>query len=133
NYYTAVAVENIWPQKELVPNQLTAFLCISFVGTISMAVLIAAAINLHSRGVSIDSYEQIAMEVTLPLGMWGYRIFAVALIIACFGAALELSLDIAYVYAQGFGWRWSEDLRPAEASRFALVYTIFIFAACLPI
>jgi len=131
NFYSSGAVEDKWTEKDLVPNRLTAGLGMSFGGTISMAVLIAAAMILHSRGISIDSYEQIAMEVTVPLGMWGYRIFAVALIIACFGAALELSLDIAYVYAQGFGWRWSEDLRPAEASRFTLVYTMFIFAACL--
>jgi Mn2+/Fe2+ NRAMP family transporter len=88
---------------------------------------------LHPRGIRVDNYEQIAMEITAPLGLWGYRIFGVALIIACMGAALELSLDIAYVYAQGFGWRWSEDVRPTDAPRFTLVYSIFIFAACVPI
>jgi Mn2+/Fe2+ NRAMP family transporter len=133
NFYSSGAVEDKWSEKDLVPNRLTAGIGMSFGGTISIAVLVAAAMVFHSRAISIDTYEQIAMEVTAPLGIWGYRIFGIALIIACFGAALELSLDIAYVYAQGFGWRWSEDLQPIEASRFTLVYTIFIFAGCVPI
>ena len=133
NFYSSGAVEDKWSEKDLVPNRITAGLGMSFGGTISIAVLIAAAMVFHPRGISIDAYEQVAMEVTVPLGIWGYRIFGIALVIACFGAALELSLDIAYVYAQGFGWRWSEDLRPAEASRFALVYTVFIAVACLPV
>jgi Mn2+/Fe2+ NRAMP family transporter len=133
NFYSSGAVEDKWSEKDLIPNRITAGLGMSFGGAISIAVLIAAAMVFHPRGILIDAYEQVALEVTVPLGIWGYRIFGIALIIACFGAALELSLDIAYVYAQGFGWRWSEDLRPAEASRFALVYTIFIFAACLPV
>jgi Mn2+/Fe2+ NRAMP family transporter len=133
NFYSSGAVEDKWGEKDLVPNRITAGLGMSFGGTISIAVLVAAAMVFHPHGIRIDAYEQVAMEVSAPLGIWGYRIFALGLIIACFGAALELSLDIAYVYAQGFGWRWSEDVRPAGASRFALVYTAFILAGCLPI
>jgi Mn2+/Fe2+ NRAMP family transporter len=133
NFYSSGAVEDKWSEKDLVPNRITAALGMSFGGMISMAVLIAAAMILQPRGIRVESYEQIPLIVTEPLGLWGYRIFAGALIVACFGAALELSLDMAYVYAQGFGWKWDEDLRPAQASRFALVYTIYIFAACLPI
>ena len=88
---------------------------------------------LHPLGIRVESYEQIPLAVSQPLGIWGYRVFGAALVIACFGAALELSLDMAYVYSQGFGWRWGENIRPADASRFSLVYTIFIFAACVPI
>jgi Mn2+/Fe2+ NRAMP family transporter len=133
NFYSSGAVEDKWGEKDLVPNRITATVGMSFGGAISVGVLIAAAAIFHVRGIQIDTYEQIAMEVTAPLGIWGYRVFAIGLIIACFGAALELSLDIAYVYAQGFGWRWSENIRPVEASRFSAVYTIFIFAACVPI
>ena len=133
NFYSSGAVEDKWSEKDLVPNRITAALGMSFGGTMSMAVLITAAMVLHPRGIRIESYEQIPLAVTAPLGIWGYRIFGAALVIACFGAALELSLDMAYVYSQGFGWRWGENMRPADASRFSLVYTIFIFAACLPI
>jgi Mn2+/Fe2+ NRAMP family transporter len=133
NFYSSGAVEDKWSEKDLVPNRITAALGMSFGGMISMAVLIAAAMVLQPRGIRVESYEQIPLIVTEPLGLWGYRIFGGALIVACFGAALELSLDMAYVYAQGFGWKWGENARPAQESRFALVYTVYIFAACLPI
>jgi Mn2+/Fe2+ NRAMP family transporter len=133
NFYSSGAVEDEWSEKDLVPNRITAALGMSFGGTMSMAVLITAAMVLQPRGIRIESYEQIPLAVTAPLGMWGYRSFAAALVIACLGAALELSLDMAYVYSQGLGWKWGENARPVEASRFSLVYTIFIFAACLPI
>jgi Mn2+/Fe2+ NRAMP family transporter len=133
NFYSSGAVEDKWSEKDLVPNRITAGLGMSFGGTISVAVLIAAAMIFHPRGIRIDSYEQVALEITAPLGLWGYRTFALALIIACAGAALELSLDIAYVYAQGFGWRWSKNIQPAQASRFTVVYTIFVCLASLPI
>jgi Mn2+/Fe2+ NRAMP family transporter len=133
NFYSSGAVEDKWGENDLIPNRLTASLGMSFGATISMAVLVAAAMVLYPRGIRVESYEQIPLTVTQPLGMWGYRIFGCALIIACFGAALELSLDMAYVYSQGFGWRWGESVRPADAGRFALVYTAFIFGACVPI
>src|SRR3954469_14106927 len=131
NFYSSGAVEDKWGEKDLIPNRITASLGMSFGGTISMAVLVGAAMVLYPRGIRVESYEQIPLVVTQPLGMWGYRIFGLALIIACFGAALELSLDMAYVYSQGFGWKWGENVRPVEASRFALIYTLFIFGACV--
>jgi Mn2+/Fe2+ NRAMP family transporter len=133
NFYSSGAIEDKWGEKDLIPNRLTASLGMSFGGTISMAVLIAAAMVLHPRGIRVEGYEQIPLMLTQPLGIWGYRIFGFALIVACFGAALELSLDMGYVYSQGFGWKWGENVRPVEASRFALVYTIFIFGASVPI
>jgi Mn2+/Fe2+ NRAMP family transporter len=51
-------------------------------------------------------------------------LFVASLAIACFGAALEIALQLAYLAAQGFGWRWGENLRPRDAARFALVYTV---------
>jgi Mn2+/Fe2+ NRAMP family transporter len=61
--------------------------------------------------------------------MWGFWILCSALFIACFGAALELSLDMAYVYAQTFGWAWGENKKPAEAARFSMVFTIILLIA----
>src|SRR6185295_18380984 len=50
----------------------------------------------------------------------------------CFGAAQQVSLNLAYLFSQGFGWKWSENLKPHEDARFALVYTLAIpFAALL--
>jgi Mn2+/Fe2+ NRAMP family transporter len=94
-------------------------------------VLICAACVLYPRGIRVDSYEQVALIVTHPLGRWGYWIFAAALFIACFGAALELSLDLGYVYAQTFGWRWGENEQPANAARFSVTFTLVIAAAAM--
>ncbi len=83
----------------------------------------------HTRGIQIDRYEQIPLILAEPLGHWGFILFVASLGIACFGAALEIALQIAYLVAQGFGWKWGENLKPREAARFSLVYTVVIFLA----
>lgn len=57
--------------------------------------------------------------------------FVLSLGIACFGAALEISLAIAYLIAQGFGWNWGENVKPRDAARFSAVYTLALVAATL--
>jgi len=131
NFYSSGAVEDEWDKSDLWPNRITATLGMGFGGLVSMAVLIGAACVLNPQGVHVDNYDQIAQIVTRPLGGWSYWVFSAALFIACFGAALELSLDIAYVYSQTFGWSWGENRRPWEAARFAMVYTVFVFASSL--
>ena len=51
--------------------------------------------------------------------------------IACLGAAVEVSLSMAYTTAQTFGWNWGEDLDPRKDARFSLTYTVAILAAAL--
>jgi Mn2+/Fe2+ NRAMP family transporter len=63
----------------------------------------------------------------------GFWLFVASLGVGCFGAALELSLDISYIVAQGLGWQWGEDLRPRDDARFALVYTGALALAAVPI
>jgi Mn2+/Fe2+ NRAMP family transporter len=71
------------------------------------------------------------MILTEPFGYWGFILFAASLGIACFGAALEVGLDQAYVVAQTFGWNWGENQHPKEDARFSMTYTTFIFASSL--
>src|SRR3982751_520706 len=66
NFYSSGAVEDKWGEKDLIPNRLTASLGMSFGGTISMAVLVAAAMVLYPRGIRVESYEQIPLVVTQP-------------------------------------------------------------------
>jgi Mn2+/Fe2+ NRAMP family transporter len=40
---------------------------------------------------------------------------------------------MAYLLAQGFGWNWSENLKPAKDSRFSMTYTALIMIAALPV
>jgi len=66
-----------------------------------------------------------------PLGRAGFYLFAGTLMISCLGAALELGLATAYCFAQGLGWNWGEDVRPRDAARFTLSYTIMTVLASL--
>src|SRR4029077_19663553 len=51
--------------------------------------------------------------------------------IACFAAALEAALSMAYATAQTFGWNWGESLDPREDARFSLAYTVVILIGAL--
>ena len=44
---------------------------------------------------------------------------------------MEISLEIAYLTAQGFGWNWSENQNPSAEARFSFTYTITIILAAL--
>jgi Mn2+/Fe2+ NRAMP family transporter len=44
---------------------------------------------------------------------------------------LEIALSVAYLIAQGFGWKWSEDARPRDVARFSLVYTATLVGGAL--
>jgi Mn2+/Fe2+ NRAMP family transporter len=132
-FYSAGAVEDGWDEGYIGINRLVSGLGMAFGGTIAVAVLVCAALVLYPRGIQVDRYEQIPLLLTSPLGRWGFRLFVASLAVACFGAALEIALQLAYLVAQGFGWRWGENLRPREASRFALVYTVALPLAALVI
>jgi Mn2+/Fe2+ NRAMP family transporter len=132
-FYSAGAVEDHWDEDYLGVNRAIAGLGMTFGGALAIAVLACAAMVFHSRGIEIDRYEQIPLMLAEPLGRWGFRLFVASLAIGCFGAALEIALQIAYLMAQGFGWKWGENLRPREAARFSLTYTVMIFLAGLVI
>ncbi len=130
-FYSSGAVEDKWDEGYLGVNRAVASLGMGFGSLVSLGVLVVAALVLNPRGIQVDSYEQAALMLTQPFGYWGFILFAVALGIACFGAALEVTLDTAYIVAQAFGWNWGENLHPKDAARFSLVYTVFVFLASL--
>lgn len=130
-FYSSGAVEDRWDEGHLGINRAVAGVGMGFGSIVSIAVLIVAAQVLNPRGIQVDSYEQAALMLTQPFGYWGFIVFAASLGIACFGAALEVSLDTAYIIAQTFGWNWGENLHPSQAARFSLVYTVFVFLASL--
>jgi Mn2+/Fe2+ NRAMP family transporter len=98
-----------------------------------MAVLVVAALVFHPTGIDIQKFEQVSLLLTTALPKWGFFLFAMSMLFACLGAALEISLAIAYFFAQGFGWNWSEDLNPARDARFCSTYTIIIMLAAVPL
>jgi Mn2+/Fe2+ NRAMP family transporter len=56
-------------------------------------------------------------------------LFALALGIGCFGAAVELTLNAGYVFAQVFGWSWGANKPRRDAARFASAFTFVLLAA----
>ncbi len=131
-FYSAGAVEDKWDQSYLGVNRITAGVGNLFGGTLSIAVLVAAALIFAPIGLHVDKYEQIGLLLASPLGRTGFALFIATLCVTCFGATLEIALSIAYLIAQGFGWEWSEDLRPARDSRFTTVYSLAIILAAIP-
>ena len=132
-FYSAGAIEDDWSAEHLMVNRVTAGLGNAFGGGLSIAVLIVAALVFFSRGIQVDRYEQIALLLASPLGRAGFALFLATLCITCFGSTLEIALAMAYLLAQGFGWEWSENLRPAKDARFSMTYTVVIVMAALPI
>jgi Mn2+/Fe2+ NRAMP family transporter len=132
-FYSSGAIEDKWDETYIPINRVIAGLGMTFGGVLSMGVLIASALALQPKGIDIDKLEQAALLMTTPLPKWGFYLFALSMLVACFGAALEISLAIAYFFAQGFGWNWGEDLTPAKDARFCFVYTIIIFFAAVPL
>jgi Mn2+/Fe2+ NRAMP family transporter len=129
NFYSSGAVEEKWSVKDLWMNRTVAVLGMSFGSVIAIGILVLSALLLGSRGISVDSFEQAVLTLVGPFGEWGLSLFAASLGVACLGAAADLSLNLAYVVSQGFGWNWSENLKPHEDARFALIYTTAIAAA----
>lgn len=130
-FYSSGAVEDKWDDSHIGVNRAVAGLGMGFGSIVSIGVLIVSAMVLNPKGIQVDSYEQAALMLTDTFGYWGFILFAASLGITCFGAALEVTLDTAYIVAQALGWNWGENLRPREAARFSLVYTVFVFLASL--
>ena len=130
-FYSSGAVEDKWDEGDIGVNRGVASLGMGFGSIVSLGVLIVAALVLNPKGIQVDSYEQAALMLTQPFGYWGFMLFAASLGIACFGAALEVTLDTAYIVAQAFGWNWGENMKPKDAARFSFVYTVFVFLASL--
>jgi Mn2+/Fe2+ NRAMP family transporter len=122
NFYASGAVEDKWDDSNIASNRFVAALGMGFGGVVSASVLVVAALVLQPRGVVVDSYEQGALMLVPVFSDWGLPLFAVSLGIGCFGAALELALNLAYTVSQALGWNWSEDEPPRRVARFTLVY-----------
>jgi Mn2+/Fe2+ NRAMP family transporter len=132
-FYSSGAVEDDWDESYIPINRVIAGIGMTFGGFLSMAVLVGAALFFQPKGIQIDKFSQAALLMTTALPKWGFFLFAISMLFACLGAALEISLAIAYFFAQGFGWNWSEDMNPSRDARFAFTYTIIILLAAVPL
>lgn len=130
-FYSSGAIEDHWDENYISVNRAIASIGMSFGSLISIAVLILAALVFPPRGLHADHYSQLALLLQDAFGYWGFVLVLASLGIACLGAALEITLEIAYLTAQGFGWNWSENPPPIKEARFSLLYTGVIVLGCL--
>ncbi|WP_265336195.1 divalent metal cation transporter [Mesorhizobium sp. B2-1-8] len=106
----------------------------AFWGTVSVGVLIVAALMLATHGFDqVEDYHQLPLMLIPVFGLWGFVLLIASLAFACLGAALEVGLQQAYLVAQGFGWTWGEDRKPRDNPGFSAVYTVSLFLAAIPI
>ena len=131
-FYSAGAIEDEWKETHVGINRIIATGGMSFGSVISISVLILAAMLLLPRGMKVEHYTELPALLTPVFGKTGFWLLVGSLGIACLGAAMEITLQIAYLTAQGFGWNWSENQRPIEEARFSFTYTIIIALATLP-
>ena len=130
-FYSSGAIEDEWDKTYIPINRAVAVMGMGFGSVISIAAIIVAAVVLAPRGIQVNDYHQAALMLTQVFPFWGYVLFAVSMGIACLGAALEVSLSMAYSFAQTFGWNWGENLEPIEDARFSMVYTVAILIGSL--
>ena len=131
-FYSAGAIEDEWKETHVGINRIIATGGMSFGTLISISVLILSAMLLLPRGLKVDHYTELPMLLIPVFGQKGFWLLVTSLGIACFGAALEITLQIAYLTAQGFGWNWSENQRPLDEARFSAAYTAIIALGILP-
>lgn len=130
-FYSSGAIEDKWDKSYLGANRIIAAIGMSFGTLISMSVLIVAAMVFLPRSIRVENYSELAGLLIDVFGRWGVTLLSSSLAISCLGAALEISLELAYMVAQTFGWNWGENHRPREEARFSLVYVIAIALATL--
>jgi Mn2+/Fe2+ NRAMP family transporter len=130
-FYSSGALEDEWNEGYIGVNRVIATGGMTFGSVISIAVLILAAMIFAPKGIKIEHYSQLPMLLIPIFGKWGLWLLVASLGIACLGAAMEITLEIAYLTAQGFGWNWSENQHPSAEARFSSVYTITIILAAL--
>jgi Mn2+/Fe2+ NRAMP family transporter len=129
NFYSSGTVEEKVTESELWVNRTTAYVGICFGGLVSMGVLVTSAMVLESQHILVDSYEQAALMFVPVFKRWAITLFALGLGIGCFGAAVEITLNAGYLFAQVFGWSWGANKPRRDAARFTSAFTFVLLAA----
>jgi Mn2+/Fe2+ NRAMP family transporter len=126
NFYSSGTVEEKLTERELWVNRATSYVGICFGGLVSVGVLVTSAMTLQPQRILVDSYDQAALMFVPTFGHWAIPLFAAALGIGCFGAAVELALNAGYTFAQALGWTWGANKPRREAARFTSAFTLVL-------
>jgi Mn2+/Fe2+ NRAMP family transporter len=128
-FYSSGAIEDEWNPSYLKANRAIAGIGMAFGTLIAIGVLIVSALTYAPRGIEVDDYSKLAGLLDEAFGRSGLTLIVGSLIVACVGAALEITLGLAYIVAQGLGWNWSEDPHPRREARFCCTYTLVLICA----
>lgn len=128
-FYSSGAREEGWGRQSLFLNKVTAVLGMGFGAVGMLALTVLGAIVLRPLNLAAGTLGEIGLGMAQPFGVVGALLFAVALFATCLGASLEVLLGLSYNIAQGFGWEWGENKKPAQAARFNLTLTLVLLAA----
>lgn len=132
NFYASGGVEEMWTEQDLWINRTTSFAGMGFGTVVSMGVLITAALTLAPRHVQVQSFEQAAVMFGPVFGDIGVTLFALALGVGCFGAAVEIALNGGYLLAQVFGWNWGVEKKRRDVARFsATMIALLVLGAAI--
>jgi NRAMP (natural resistance-associated macrophage protein)-like metal ion transporter len=129
NFYSSGTVEEKLTEKELWVNTSTAYAGTLFGSVVSMGVLITSAMVLEPQQIRVDSYEQAALMFVPAFGRWAVGLFALALGIGCFGAAVEITINAGYLAGQVFGLPWGANKPRRDVARFTAAFTVVLLAA----
>jgi Mn2+/Fe2+ NRAMP family transporter len=130
-FYSSGVVEDRWSLKDLGLNKVTAIIGYTLGGTLSMALIIVAAVLFLPSGISPQFLGTPALAAEHTVGQVGLLLALVGILFAVGGAAIETSFSGAYNLAQFFGWKWGKKERPAAASRFTLSWLVIFALAFL--
>lgn len=128
-FYSSGAREENWSRRSLGTNRLTAILGMSFGSVTALSVIAVSAIELKPLNIQVGTLPELGLGLVAVWGKVGGVLFAASLLVACYGAALEIALAVPYMVSQGFGWELGENKRPVEAPRFNLVMIVFLLLA----
>jgi len=131
NFYASGTIEEQMTEKELWVNRATSYIGMCFGGGVSMGVLVTAAMVLGPQQIIVDSYEQASLMFIPAFGGWAIPLFAAALGVGCFGAAVEIALNAGYLFSQVFGWSWGANKKRGEAARFTAAFTAILTTGVL--
>lgn len=130
-FYSSGAREEGWSGSSLLLNRVTALAGMGFGSLGSLALIFLGAIVLQPLNLNANTLGEIGLAMAKPFGYIGALLFAVVLFATCLGASLEVVLALSYNIAQGFGWEWGENKKPAEAARFNLTLIIILLLAVI--
>jgi Mn2+/Fe2+ NRAMP family transporter len=129
NFYGSGMIEEESGESDLATNRIVASVGMGFGSVAAMGVLVTSAVVLGPQRILVNSYEQAALMLVPAFGRYGVLLFALSLGIGCFGAAVELALNGAYVAGQSLGWTWGVNRKRRDAARFTVVFSGVLLAS----